>query len=995
MASAACNRARLAVTASAFALVVAAGPALSQDAGLSQDATTVGDIIVTAQKREQSIQDVPIAVTALSAENLDAMKIEGGSELMRAIPNVSFSKGNFSMYNFSIRGVGTKAVSASSDPAVAVSFNNTPLTRNRLFEQEYMDVNRVEVLRGPQGTLYGRNATGGVVNMIPNLPGPDFEAMMKAEAGNYSTMRGQMMVNIPITDTFWVRAAANLTKRDGFDYNSYNGRHVNDRDLYSTRLSMAWQPTDRFRANLIWEHFEENDQRARTGKQLCTTDPGLAQVGDTPVPFDFLRNRLSQGCLPKTLYSDAAYGAPNGGAFSSLYSLGMIDLGQHPTTGEAVTAVDWRKDPYAGITQSRDLREIHSAYDPKFRAKNDFVQLNVEYDLSSELRIFSQTSYAKDNFWSTQDYNRFISNPVFNDSTQPFVEITGEVNNRYYSSAPGGYYNDPQLGSSDRILGADLSTSNNRQFSQEFRLQSSYDGRFNFSVGANYLDFKTEDNYYVFNNTFTYIAEYLYNYDTRRSTEGMFTYNCDNDPVLWKDCVYVDKSPISDLAGDGHNYFRSKNPVKVRSWALFGEGYWDLRPDLRLTVGLRYTDDQKITTPVPSQLLMGANPDGKEALSTGGYFMRGYPEHDDIKQSWNEVTGRIVVDWKPDLSFTDDTLIYASYAMGYKGGGTNPPRIDINEKVIQYQPLADRFEPEDVNAFEIGMKNTFNEGRIRLNATAFYYDYKNYQISQIEDRISLNQNFDARTWGLEFEGIYQVTDRFRIDSNIGYLNTRIADGEGAVDVMNRTQGNSDWVVLRPWVQVPSNCVAPAKHVEKILGSGMDSSLIMFGLQGLCSGSKRYGTFNPEFESFLPLWALFGFTYDGVTEAPNGGRGFDADLSGNELPNSPNWTANIGAQYTLPIGGWDMTIRGDYYYQGESYARVFNTEYDRLKSWDNVNISISLENQSRDLVFSAYVKNVFDKTPITDAFTNSDDTGLTTNVFTLDPRLISFSVMKKF
>jgi len=393
--------------------------------------------------------------------------------------------------------------------------------------------------------------------------------------------------------------------------------------------------------------------------------------------------------------------------------------------------------------------------------------------------------------------------------------------------------------------------------------------------------------------------------------------------------------------------------------------------------------------------LLGASPDGTPGLSSGGYVNRGYPALPDVKQSWDAVTGRFVVDWKPNLAFSDDTLVYASYSRGYKGGGTNPPRVDINPEVIQYQPLASEFAPEYINAFEIGTKNSFMDGRMRLNATAFYYDYSDYQVSQIVDRISLNENFDARIWGVELEGAFYPTPAWRIDANIGYLNTRVADGEKSIDVMNRTQGNADWTLLRPWVQVPSNCIAPTKHVETILSFGFDGPTTGQALQALCSGSARYGSFNPDFDTILPMWAFFGFTYDGVTEAPNYGRGFDADLSGNELPNSPNWTANIGTQYTLPVNGWDFTFRADYYWQGESYFRIYNTEYDKLKSWDNTNISITAENVVSGLSVQFYVKNVFDKTPITDAFTNSDDTGLTTNVFTLDPRLMAISVSKKF
>src|SRR3546814_16773829 len=115
------------------------------------------EIVVTAQKRVESVQDVPIAVTALSQKTLEEQKIEGGPDIMRAVPNLTFSKSNFTGYNLSIRGVGTNAVSATSDPGVAVSFNNSGLIHNRFFEHEFFAMERDEVLSWPQGTLYGRN----------------------------------------------------------------------------------------------------------------------------------------------------------------------------------------------------------------------------------------------------------------------------------------------------------------------------------------------------------------------------------------------------------------------------------------------------------------------------------------------------------------------------------------------------------------------------------------------------------------------------------------------------------------------------------------------------------------------------------------------------------------------------------------------------------------------------------------------------------------------
>lgn len=985
-------------------------PAVPQEVVAEED-----EVIVTAQKREERITDVPIAITALSGSALDDRKIEGGSELLRAVPNVNFSKSNFSMYNFSIRGIGTKAISAASDPAVAVSFNNTPLIRNRLFESEFFDLQRVEVLRGPQGTLYGRNATAGVVNIIPALPGPNFGMEAKLEVGSYDTMRMSGMLNVPISDTLGVRVAGAFTSRDGYDYNTFTQRRVNGRNLWSTRVALKWEPSDRFSANFIWQHFEEDDDRSRTGKQLCTNDPGPTRLGNVTITDPLLRGRLSQGCLPGSLHNDAAYGVPNGASLVfGFLPAQAITLGNQRMPGGGLgpqVFVTNSIDPYAGLTQSRNLREVATSYDPKFRATNDVYQLNLQFEPSDGLQLVSQTAFARDRYYSTQDYNRFVSNPLFNDSTQTLVDIFNVPLDtaRYPGPTPGGVFCDPQLGCSNRMISADLSRSRNEQWSQELRLQSSFNGPVNFNLGVNYLNFKSQDDYYVFNNMFTLMADWFYSkvppFGFPNSGQNALL-PCELGSTA-RECIYVDPNPIGSLNDQGHNYFLSRNRVRIESWAAFGELYWNVTDTVKLTLGVRYTNDEKVSTQIPSQLLLGNG--GTTGGTTGGRTNSGYPSLPDIEQQWGRFTGRAVLDWRPNLSFTDDTLVYLSAARGYKGGGTNPPRVDFNPAVVQYQFLPQTFRPEYVNAFEMGLKNSFAGGRFTFNATGFFYDYKDYQVSQIVDRIAFNENFGATIWGLEFEAAWRPSRAFRMDANFGYLRTRLKEGSQSIDVMNRTQGNADWVVVRPWLQVPSNCIAPRVFVERILSSPRANKATP--LATLCPGSSRMGDFNPATTDTTRNDVFFGFTYDpfapynpatvglnmnqGGSGAPNGGRGFYADLGGNELPNSPRWTFNIGAQYAFFLDDWRLTFRGDYYRQAKSYARIYNTEYDRLKAWDNANLAVTLERPDSDLAFQFYVKNVFNKTPITDFFTNSDDTGLTTNVFTLDPRIFGFSATKRF
>jgi outer membrane receptor protein involved in Fe transport len=535
------------------------------------ETSRIEDVIVTARRMEERMIDVPIAVSAFSAEQLDDRKIEGGSELLRVVPNVNFSKDNFTGYNFSIRGIGAKVLATTAEPGVAISFNNTPLLRNRLFEQEYFDVQRLEVLRGPQGTLYGRNATAGVVNLLPNLPELGvFGGDLQGELGNYDSQRLRGYLNIPLGDTMSLRFAGAMTERDGFDYNTVTGQSVNGRDLWSTRIGLLWEPSPNFRANFLWERFRENDDRARTGKQLCTRGEAPATIEWTtpdgidrshPTTSYWTRTTVTPGCTPNSLYSEDAYGVPDGRGFPITAALTQMTAvfvsprwaggGRPPTGYNDNIANGWDGgyifplylDPFAveGNRQVADLRTVSTAYDPKFQAENDLFQLNLEWDLSPGLTLHSQTLYMEDSYSGFQDFFRSYATgqmyayetpgmvhglprtvapgwapwigPSNPNGTPVYGVVVGNRGERVLCGPlpncgvpTGGVFLDPQLGATDRFMALDASQAESTQWSQEFRLQSDWDGSFNFNLGANWLKYETEENYWIFSNVFSMMA---------------------------------------------------------------------------------------------------------------------------------------------------------------------------------------------------------------------------------------------------------------------------------------------------------------------------------------------------------------------------------------------------------------------------------------------------------------------------------------------------------
>jgi len=959
------------------ALALAGGerPASAQSSG------AIETVVVTAQKRSENIQKVPIAISAFTQKELKTQQIAGGPDLIKEVPNLTFSKTNFTGYNIQIRGIGTQAISVTTDPAVAIAFNNIPFIRNHFFEQEFFDVSDVEVLRGPQGTLYGRNAPAGVVNISSAPPTDQFEANASVDVGNYNERRLEGMVNIPLVDDrLALRVAGEWTSRDGYALNELTNQAIDGRDLWSGRATLEFKPVEGLKADLIWEHFSEDDNRARSTKQLCEKDPGPSVVDgpagpQIPTAENFGSQWLTQGCLPGPLYGPSAFQTPNGAGIPFVDALELFTPYVAPGT-----------DPYAGLTQSQNLRTIDSLLNPKYKAKNDTLELNVDYVINPSLTFSSQTGYNKDFLYSTEDYNRFNTAPIFMDpGGRTLVGRDGE-------------YCDPQLGCSATMVGQDVSQEKSEQFYQELRLTSSYEGPLNFVLGANYLHYHTSEDYYVFFNALSLFTEYVNSINggdplQKNADHIPFDPNLANscDPIpanpkhlkntfLGLGCAYVDPNALGSVDGQGHNYFLSKNPAKIESWALFGEVYYQITPDVKLTGGLRFTDDEKSFTEFPSW---------------AGIAFKGIPAAGVLTQHWQEGTGRAVATWTPKLDFTDESLFYASYSRGYKAGGANPPGVvPIISGGVEYSspnthPLT--FKPEFVNAFELGTKNTLMDGTMTLNGAVFLYDYLNYQISQIVDRTSVNLNFNATVKGAEIESTWQPVTGLVFNLSAGYQDGTIANGSQAIDLMDRTNGHSDWMVVRPFITATSNCVLPTYVVNELLAH--DSLTI--GCTQAYSQNLDPVTGKPYVPNPDPV-NLPGYIGFDPSTAPNGGEGFSKNLSGNQLPNAPHLTLSAGAQYTRPIGdNWTTTLRGDVYYQSGSFARVYNDRpYDQIHGYSNVNLSVAFaDSDGWDVM--AYVKNLFDTTAITGAFLNSDDTALTTNVFVTDPRLFGVRISKTF
>ena len=964
----------------------------------------IEDVVVTAQKKTEDAQSVPIAITAFTGQDLKDHQIQQFKDLVFSTPNVSYTKGNFTGSDFQIRGIGITAVGYDAESGVAVHEDDVFLANPPLAEANFYDLERIEVLRGPQSTLYGRGATGGTVNIITAKPNLDeFHADLEGTYGNYNQQEIKGMVNIPIVEgQLGLRIAGDWQQRDGFVTNVANGDKLDGRNQYSLRGTLRWTPTARTTIDLIVSGSHEDDNRMRSQKQLCSSDP-TGTLGCLP---DSLSNGLvnlnaAQSTIASSVqgFNSVFAGTPLAGYGAAL---GLYDLSTSPTTPALCLTAGNPCNP-------SDPRKVYSDFDPRYNAQDTFYALNWKQNVTSWLDSTLVLGFDRSTTYSQESYNNVngltfdptrlavaegtfmgvlnaLGGPAYAANYAPFFSHPGALP----VSAPGnlGLISGDVAKFTPEATAFDQSNGYSKQYSAEWRFNTSFEGPLNFMLAGYYLRTTTNGNYFVDTPTLDYPSIVLGGIEGASSPAAAAL-------CAATGCIY----------GPGY-YNNNGHKDSLTSKAIFGEAYYDAIPDLlKFTAGLRWTEDQK-TQVGRIELLDGLIPIGTTGNANdviSGLTAQGVDFDGSAPgvQPWqvnsvkyDKVTGRFVADYTPKLDFTDSTLIYASYARGYKAGGFNPgvaPGLGV--------PVS--YAPESINAYELGTKNLLLDSTLQFNADVWYYDYKDLQVSAIENNTSVNQNINAKLWGVEGELFWAPDTHWQFNVSFGTTQSNIGN-VGLVDDRNPTAGRSDVVLVKDATLAPTsgqNCVlymtggqtlAPADNPAFLAAAAASGAGgIFFAPPGGSHALAGNGVANTNYGScstaLNPLLNAFGYTHTDPTGKGSGSGAF-VNLKGNQLQNTPDFTASIGAQYTFDLdGGYTLVPRADYYWQSHMYARIFNDNADRIKGWGVGNAQITLNAPDNLWYASLWVKNAFNSNNVTGEYLASATSGLSTNEFLGDPR----------
>ena len=454
-----------------------APPASGQESKPADDAGAVNDIVVTAQRREERLQDVPIAITALSQESLTKGDVRDITRLSNFTPGLTFGQSGFDTRP-GIRGVRTDAVDGNGDTTVGFYIDDVYQSLAVQASHPFVDVARVEVARGPQGTLFGRNTFGGAISIVNAVPGKDPEAGIDVTLGNYDRVQTKAFASVPLSDTLGLRIAGMAETRDPYVKNvAVPGNDIYDRKTGYLRGTLRWTPTEQLEVILRGTYWHEGGTGAgaygyKQGGLLVDPATGLGSLTGTPLYF---------------------YTANKDG----VADINGFDVGRQLSTGpyqwESAFTPRARLDEYAGNAQIRwsndtiFLRSVTSYQTFKYQSNTgeaigspdtEYLQDRNTKTLTQEFQIggvatkpfswvvgafYYRDRYFDQFFLTSPGYNFYAPNNLRTDSIAAYAQASLYVTEALRLTAGGRYTRDKKgINASSFDSFADYGSANNR-----------------------------------------------------------------------------------------------------------------------------------------------------------------------------------------------------------------------------------------------------------------------------------------------------------------------------------------------------------------------------------------------------------------------------------------------------------------------------------------------------------------------------------------------------
>ena len=676
---------RWVATGSILAMAFSSTSVLAQDAQADDQEAGGQPIIVTATLREADVQDIPLAVTAVAPEALDRQGVNDIKLLSSISPsfNIQSSQTETQGTSIKIRGVGTTGNNTGLESSVGVFIDGVYQSRPGVALGDLVDLERLEILRGPQGTLFGRNTSAGALNVTTKRPNLNrIEGFANASYGNFDYVSVQGGVSVPITEgVAGIRLSGAYRRRDGF-LQSSTGAESNNRDRYILRGQFLYEPTDALSIRLIGDYSK--------AKENCCD---AVIVRETELAADFAFHGL-----PRDGVEDSGTGAlDRRNTNGSLFRNGQRQYG---FSGEVIYDLsDNAKVTYIGAYRH-------------FKARSDqdseFVNLNVYYS----------------------------GNGADTGAVTPFADF-------------------PSNGGPIKTM------------THELRFQgSAFNDRLDFLLGGYYADEKIRETQALTLGTHYQAAVSAFNFGRVAGPNPLFAFT-----ALGNGGVPV------NAAG---NFAINRFGIDSENYSIFSHNVFSVTDNIDLTLGARYVNETKdgffdqiaANSPacqaIANGILTGAfaraglgglagpllattcfpftaSVNLTAPAAVGGGLASNFlplPREFSTKFKDNEIT------YTGQLSYNtnEGTLVYASLSHGFKSGGFN---LDPTAAVGGADP---RFKSEKVDAYELGVKTEFLDGKVRANLALFKLDLSDFQVLEFTGVQFLTFNVDgAKSTGAELE----------------------------------------------------------------------------------------------------------------------------------------------------------------------------------------------------------------------------------------------------